>query len=182
MCTFISATINADADLALLEATFERCRRRFEEAPLVPQLPAGRRYLVHSVGHCDCGTEIGSGLAFGRSKVEAGDLEKLRRKGWSEAKIDRWLGQKAEAEVRDRRVGDDRLVNAHQDLGIWVELVRAVLASPTVRVFGLMHDFYAHGPGYDRLPLTVLAPAPVERLTEETLYRLPGGTLAEWRV
>ena len=59
-------------------------------------------------------------------------------------------------------------------------MVRTVLVTPTVKVFGLMHDFYASGPGYERLPLTCEKPTTIQRLDEVRLATLPGGTLVEW--
>ena len=180
MCTFITATVNEDADPERIEATFERTRFCFVELPAPAGIPAGRRYLAHNSGHCDCGTAVGEGYRDERPPYTPDDLAKLRKKGWSDAKIERWKAQKLDAEAKDERATLDRQRAAHRDLASYVDLVRAMLDTPGVRVFGLMHDFYSHGPGYDDLPVTAEAPRSFADLTEARLFHLPGGVVAEW--
>lgn len=180
MCTFLSLTVNASADPVAVQMTVDRLGFRFVDAPHPKGLPTGRRYLAHDSEHCDCGTSVGSAFGPDAPSYLPSDLSKLRKQGWSEARIARWTEQKLAAEAKNERAEADQLQAAHQDLVSWVGLIRALLDTPTVRLVGLMHDFYASGPGYDDLPLVVEEPKPITALSEEALFRLPGGTLLEW--
>jgi hypothetical protein len=180
MCTFISATVNEDTDRGLLMAALEAAGFKFEEVPVPKQMPPGRQYLAHMSGHCDCGTAIGAARRKETFPYTYADVEKLRRQGWSEGKINRWTQQKIDAAAKNERSEQDRLQSVSQELRDWCELIRKVLTTPTVKRFGIMHDFYSSGPGYEDLPLTVEAPGPIAELEEGVLFRLPEGTLIEW--
>ena len=177
MCTFISLFLNVDADLERVEATFARHHVRFEDAPLAG-MPMGLRHFVHDNGHCDCGTAIGSGHV--EPVDDAKTIDALRKKGWGAAKIKRWKGQRRDAESNHARADKDRERNAQNELVRWTGLLRALLATPSVTQVGLMHDFYASGPGYDKLELTVEPTQSIKRLDERRLWNLPGGVLLRW--
>ncbi len=180
MCTHLTASINADADRDAVRSTFAPLGFRFEDGVGPPELPPGRRYLVLRSGRCDCCTAVGSGAFSGGPPYGPADLQGLRKQGWSETKIARWARQKSDAAANGERAEADRLRASHGELATWTGLVRAVLGTPTVRVFGLMHDDYARGPGYDVRPVGVEPPRPLETLDEASLFRMPPGVLREW--
>ncbi len=102
MCTYITAVIAADAD----EAAIRQCAdqwghgwKAIDNRHVLGQLRPGERYYLTTRGHCDCGTALGSmGPEWEhRSKDPANKVPALRRKGWSEAKITRWLKDKERA-------------------------------------------------------------------------------------
>ena len=59
--------------------------------------------VTGALGRCQCMTSLGSAEAPSRKEIEENDLAKLRRRGWSEARIHRWLEEKKRTIKRDVR-------------------------------------------------------------------------------
>lgn len=161
MCTFITAILPAEADRGALESRLHAHRLRLQPQAnpgLARQLQAGEAAFLTTRGHCDCGTALGSacsraGKSPGRPEDRAAaDALKLRRKGWSEAKIARALSQRDDADVRDARVEAGRTAAGEgaDTLGAeaWLQCLREVLASGDTPWIGLLH--HVHDGSLDR--------------------------------
>ena len=103
-----------------------------------PVVRADEWYFWPGVTHCDCGTEVGA-LTLernetGKSQDQRRDerATKLRRKGWSEAKIARALKDAA----KEKTQSDDG------DLSGWVDLIDELLNGLGIEYVGLMVRFY----------------------------------------
>lgn len=105
MCQFLTAVLPAGADLdraaRSLAPAGMTCRPL--DNPNVVGLEPGEIWALATAGHCDCGTPVGQGTGEQRSDVTENDLRKLRRKGWSDAKIDRWLAEKEKVRSKVER-------------------------------------------------------------------------------
>lgn len=104
---------------------------------LLAGLAPGERFFHTTPAHCDCGTPLGCASVPGRDPAQAAEATaaRLRRKGWSEAKIARALAQHADAEARPPR---PRGEPAPTSLAEWRALIDAVLASNATRSLGLL--------------------------------------------
>ncbi len=72
-------------------------------------LKDGESQYVTTNGHCDCGTVLGS-VREGRDTAEADfakEVSRLKRKGWSDTKISRALGDRERANERSGDKGPD---------------------------------------------------------------------------
>ena len=78
---------------------------------------------------CDCGTALGR-LASAEMAERQRKLRRLEKKGWSKAKIERW--------VADRNKSIDR-----GEIDSWFGLLTAVLSSGAAESIGLMLHFYS---------------------------------------
>lgn len=172
MCTFITATIDANVGLERLKPVFQAHRFQFlplENPGVQRQLPKGRAYLVRACGVCDCGTAIGRGeSAETNLSLEIG---KLRRQGWSQVRIDRWVASKRSS-AEDRASREQARVD--KELSRYLEMIRAVLE---VSRFGLMHHFYAGSVGDEVFEVSVARPVVP---TVDALLQLPADTLQEF--
>lgn len=74
--------------------------------------------------HCDCGTSLCNARKAKKADQQA---EKLRNKGWSEARIAKWLAQKQEESSKKRS----------NDLSRWRAAISETLAVPGVNAFSL---------------------------------------------
>lgn len=143
------------------------------------QLPNGRAYLYHVCGVCDCGTGIGCGLDDPSVHESfAKEADALRRKGWSQAKVDRWLDSK-NSSVHDRTLRD--LTRATKEVERYLGLARALLGVPRVERFGLMHHFYAGDVELESFNVRLSPVVCIEEATIDHLYLLPEDTLQEFR-
>ncbi len=160
MCHFITAVLPASADMAALDIVMRRHGRQLK--PLSnPSVEAyvGRdeRYYFTTRGYCDCGTALGAAADNKRSRRETIDsnaqAQRLRARGWSEAKIARALAQSSEQAQRKREADERR--NA-ETAGMaemkWLSCLRDVLASANTDRIGLLLHWYS-GPLSGRIEL-----------------------------
>lgn len=183
MCHFITATLPRGADADAAAAIARRHGRVWvpcENPHVISQLGTGEGYFFTTSGHCDCGTAVGS-LArpqLPRRKPEK-QVPKLRRKGWSEAKIQRWLDEKHGTEKRRAAEAEARVGNPPFEAEMWVSLLRDLLAELVVDHVGLLLHMYCGG--LETEPIHLLRSRSVEppeltvdlllQAEEDVLYR-----------
>lgn len=183
MCHFITATL---APASLLETARSiaqqhgRAWESLENPHVTPQLRSGEAYFLTTRKHCDCGTSLGSRRSAGEPEPShERRIEKLRGRGWSEARIQRWLREKREAERRRATA----LREPSEDSASWATFLRTVLDEPRVESVGLLLHWYATSPASERIRLarhetvdvTAIEPAFLERIEEDILYRFRRG-------
>lgn len=124
MCHFILVCVETDSAAAILERELREMGRRFE--PDAIRAPPGgswspKRWFSTTTGHCDCGTAIGSGPA------DVIDLRKPEKKGWSQAKIDRWVRDRAKAKAKRGQGASGRERDDGPTIERWTAAVETVL-------------------------------------------------------
>ncbi|HEX7858880.1 MAG TPA: hypothetical protein VF773_00995 [Verrucomicrobiae bacterium] len=146
----IAVILPKSADLELLipiAREHHRALRAFNNRQLSSQLGPEVASFVTATGHCDCGTPLGSGnREAARNATSATSEERqlaiLRRKGWSAAKIERWLEQKAGVAVRSERVRRDHDQHETPAATEWVSFIQAMVASGGTSSVGLhLHNY-----------------------------------------
>lgn len=142
MCTFILAVLPKDADAETVKGIFRAHDRACFEAGrlsagLLAGLAPGERMFHTTPAHCDCGTPLGWATVPGRDPAKAAEATaaRLRRKGWSEAKIARSLAQQTASDERPPRPSGEL---APTSLAEWVALIDAVLVSNATPSLGLL--------------------------------------------
>ncbi|MDR2566480.1 MAG: hypothetical protein LBC97_10610 [Bifidobacteriaceae bacterium] len=183
MCYFITATISG-AGAAELNDVLRGAGSgvRFEPAlnPHVQaQLDAGESYLAHKASGCDCDTWLGAAT---RHRPTADRVGRLRARGWSEARIERWL---LETEGAAARLAARQASPHHGDPATgepWIAVIGAALSHPRVTSFGLLLHFYsgsidAESFQFERVdrPLAALTPDVLAAMPEDTLLSFSRG-------
>lgn len=185
MCQFITAVMPADADAEALRKIFRAHGRAFDEyvnATLAAQLSDGERCVWTTPGHCDCGTPLG---AHPEEKVAAaehrrnGQLARLRRRGWSEAKIARAMAQHDVAEARERIYRTGELPPT--SLAQWLALIEAALSVNATPWLGLLLKTYGGDVGSEDIVLSGREIVDRSRRGEQTLASMREGVLYEFR-
>jgi len=184
VCHYITATLPPDADLATIAAIFDNCKFGFElidNAHIMAQLPAGSRYILTTRKHCDCGTVLGSltHTAESPTGVPKHDVERVRKQGWSEAKIKRWLTEKQAAREKDERKAQHQAEGGKQAAKPWLDLLTAVLESGTTKQLGILLHWYKSGVANERIRLkdtittrlVEVTPDFLMTMKEDVLYR-----------
>lgn len=178
MCHFITATLPPRADVDTVRGiatSFRRAWRPIESGPVVAQLAPGETYYLTTPNHCDCGTVLGSANRDAGQEIDpAQSIRKLKRKGWSESKIDRWLADKRAAA---KRTHDKPLEPGELDSKTWNLLLSSVLESGATSKIGLMLHMYS-GLITDAeirlhrtsVSLADITPAFLEGIEEDRLY------------
>lgn len=191
MCQFITAILPNDADAAELTATFRRHGRvciAYVNATLAAQIGRAESSYYTTPGHCDCGTLLGSTAIEAAADSRDGggarddreiEVARLRRKGWSESKIERALMQRGEA--RSRPVSPRRSEQLQTSLGVWCALIREALTSPHTAYIGLLLHDYRGGINDEEIALHDRQVIRVGSLSEATLASVCADTIQEFR-
>jgi hypothetical protein len=177
MCDFITVFLPASAGVTALADVFDRHKIGFKQIDnpyVLGQLPAGDVCFLTTRGWCDCGTPLGSLSQTGASRPAEGEkqVRKLRKQGWSEAKIQRWREQKEQEQEKQERNHDARAAEATPGADRWVQFLTDVLRSGHTSRIGLLLHFYRRTVESERIDLLRQEPVPVQRLNAEHLLHL----------
>lgn len=189
MCHFITATAGGIRDDAKLRRLAEECGFNWmpiRNDSLKAILRPGEEYFSTNRGMmCDCGTDIGS-LARLAEPVRDNSEEQIRqfqKKGWSKAKIERWLQDKQNGQARSQ--DRQRRVTANSDWASqqWSKFILASLDEGLATSIGLLLHWYRRGVEDESLknltPAWVsasdLTPQFLLNVAEDVLYRFAIG-------
>jgi len=169
MCHFIKLVLSAQADVPALRDIVERHGRVLEpisEPRVDRELPPGDdAYLT--TRRCDCGTGLANRKAKRREHDEDREVARLRREGWSEAKIQRWREQRGEAVARK---AEAKAKSKEQEVEDWRALVSDLLDAKADHVGLLVHwvtDDVRRGPV---LPKASLNTETISNMDENVVY------------
>jgi hypothetical protein len=141
VCTFVLGTLPANSPLEKLERGFFRFSM-LSAGSVASVLQAGELFGRITSRHCDCGTALAvsntSRRAAERKRASVEHkLDRLRRKGWSCNRIERWLAQvEADQDRHARAKADDAAYEARE----WREWLRHALEEVRVEHVGLLVD------------------------------------------
>ena len=110
------------------------------------------------------------------------EVAKLRKQGWSGAKVQRWLKQKREAEEKRKKEVDARAQGGMAEAETWVSLVSVLLQSGHANRVGVLLHLYHGGVETERVNISErrkvrladLSPEYVMRMSEDILYEFLG--------
>ncbi len=182
MCYFITGCVSKGVDLSRLNEMvgglgldrsffFTELKNPFATS----QLPNNSSYCSMSRGHCDCGTAIGNATKGGRTTPPSkAKLKRLRAKGWSDARIERWKNERESALNTKHRP----VTPSHDDeLKQWWLLMTTALKSGQTQHFGIMKHWYSTDVFNEkfefstfRVSTKTLQAAYLSDLDEDTLY------------
>jgi hypothetical protein len=171
MCTTIQIAIPAE--------TRPEERERWTRGGSVEAIgdAGGTRMLLISSGCCECGTPLGS--AAPPTRIPAEELERetarLRRRGWSEHKIARWLESRQSTGAREERLAHERADGASaESVDYWLDLVRRTLESGRLERIGLRvcrgDDTWLDATPTTRIPVAELTPVHLRTMADGALY------------
>lgn len=176
MCHFVTAVLPAGAPHVTLDAIARRHNRQLQPQPnpsLSTQIGPERRVFLTTLAPCDCGTVIGSAHARARAAPDwHSEARRLRKRGWSAAKVARALAQKQEHAVgNDQSYAEASAAECNHWLGLLSEALKSV-----VNEFGLLLHNYS-GPlaedivllGREIVPVNA-APETLAQMREDVLY------------
>lgn len=173
MCHYLTAALPESADLPKLRPLLKAHRQVLRPAVnawVQAQLPPGAQYLSCTSKHCDCGTAVGWSAYHEQRLPPPDDAEKLRRKGWSEARIQRRL------EERERAVEKSNLARSEgtprEEAERWAAYIRAVLGSGEAAWFGLLLHWYCGNVETERIRIRETIAVPPNRLDADTVLRV----------
>ena len=138
MCHFITGITSETTDLELLNTIGSKYGLTFSEASnehIIKQLKQNQKYLWKDSKYCDCGTALGA-ISFieKNKKSNEKDLQRLKKKGWSETKINNWLENKKRSELKDERAAEHKQGNYEYDAENWINFLTELSKTPRNRI------------------------------------------------
>ncbi len=141
MCYYIALVVRG-SDAATIDGVLRRHGRQakpINNASVSGALVPGEAQFLTTVGHCDCGTALAP-TVIDRAERRTEQIAKLAKKGWSQAKIDRWLSDRVKA---DDRADERRHANTPDSIDLWSRIIADLLATPGVQHAGVLLHFYS---------------------------------------
>jgi hypothetical protein len=150
MCYYITATMAPNGDESAVRRLAKASLLKWEPLDnpgVLKQLHPGELYFLTTRGMCDCGTEIGvsirtDGILPDRGPDLSREIKKLKKKGWTENKIDRWIEQTKADAARRHSESETRLSGPHPEVFRWIQFVSAVLEGSHADWIGILVHWY----------------------------------------
>lgn len=145
MCRFITAVVPSDTNFQDLKPLLEKYEMSFEEIKnsSVEAQFDGDLHVRATRSHCDCNSALGSASnqqeASQQDVTHRAEVAKLRKKGWSEHKIERWLVEKIGSTDRNQQQEQNK---KDAELMRWREFIDAMLSGGFTKRFGLLLHMY----------------------------------------
>lgn len=156
MCHYISGLIQNDFNLEDLNdigtsysITFADCKNDFVRN----QLDNKEKYLIKDSKYCDCGTELGSLNRYDKKRIEKSELDKLKRKGWSETKIQRWIDDKKKVVEREQIKNNSFRSGIHSDIENWITFINDLFSQTKINKFGIILHWYSGNVNSEKIKL-----------------------------
>lgn len=140
MCYYITLVV-CGSDSAAIDRVLRQHGRQakpMNNASIACALGAGEMQFLTTVGHCDCGTSLAPRVV-NRKADRTNQAAKLAKKGWSQAKVERWLSDRVKADDRAER---RRHANTPDSIEQWSRIIGDLLSTPGVQQAGLLLHFY----------------------------------------
>ncbi|MBY0546647.1 MAG: hypothetical protein K2W95_05115 [Candidatus Obscuribacterales bacterium] len=144
MCRFITAVVPAGFDLLASKVLLERHEMSFTEIsnPFVQSQLGGDQYLRATRCMCDCDSALGSAAqpqgAAQKAVPDLAEIARLRKKGWSQHKIDRWLAEKSGSLERHKKHSE-----REAELTLWRNFIGDLLSEGAAKRLGLLLHTYS---------------------------------------
>lgn len=178
MCLFVTALLPESTHIDGAVEVFEKYQigfKRISNPHVLEQASPGDIYVQTTRHWCDCDTPLGSMARRAAYVAHTGAtpqdrISKLRKQGWSEAKIHRWLEDKGQSEEKRERV---QVTKDAPRLERWISVISELLRSGYASRIGLLIHFYNDGSlENDRVEFARQEYIPLAELSVEHLLHL----------
>jgi hypothetical protein len=192
MCYYITAILPEAAELNRLRPIARNhalALKPFKNASLQELLSRYEHAFSTASGGCQCGTVLGSERQM-RERVDRphGDVERkivrLRKTGWTEAKIERWREQHLAVDSRNQRVISEHTGQRSPEADAWVDFVKQAIFLGGAPSIGILLHWYRRMletesiaiARRETVSLETLQPALFLNFEDDVLYTFIAGT------
>jgi len=99
-----------------------------------------QRVILTAKGDCDCKTALGSVHHQSKKPNIESEIKKLRKKGWSQSKIDRWKTQKEQSQSRGVSEKEEKI---NRELQTWENFLNDVFKLKGINNFSILLHCYS---------------------------------------
>ncbi len=144
MCQFNLAIIDKESDDSKLKDIFESYGFDFsllQNQNLSKLISPDLKVIFTTKSHCDCGSAIGIDTKDNSSRRDIEkEIKKLKRKKWSDSKIQRYLDNKAKTEEKNQA---ETGKNIQRELDNWLDTINGCFGENLTKKFGILTHFYS---------------------------------------
>ena len=173
MCQYINIVLPAETKLEKVKPLFEKHElgyRPFQNNFILQQLKKGGLLINTTSKQCDCGSVIASDSHPSSMDIQPKDIERLKRKGWSETKINNWIANKTKTNIHAKERDKER--------DQWTSFLDEVILKNNVGKIGLYIHWYDEimeseeltFAGRERISLTEMKSDTLDKLNYDVLY------------
>lgn len=144
------------------------------------QLKPGEQYIAKMAKYCDCGTLLGSlnkKKTDNIQRIEKAELEKLKKKGWSYSKIERFIADKNKSAQKQAFSLEIQKANAIENIKEWTDFINRLFTETTIDTFGLLLHWYSGSVDYERIKINRRERVPKIDLTGMKLLEMEEDSL-----
>ncbi|URD69016.1 hypothetical protein [Leptospira borgpetersenii] len=177
MCYYITSTFPDQVDIEKAKKTLDRYHLQFNEilnSWILKQIPNRRRYFRPTLKICDCGTELGS-LNGNKKKDHKSDTDKLKKKGWSQSKINRWVKERNAYQIKNSVKFDSYKNHNLSEGGFWYQFINDWLQIS--KEFGLLLHWYDGTIEEENFELKKIQKIKIEDISEMFFSKMEYDTL-----
>jgi hypothetical protein len=159
MCHFITAICSSKTKLTDINSVGETYGLKFEDCDnehIAKQISKTEKYLFKTSKMCDCGTSLGEANSKNdkTDRIQKTEIDKLKKKGWTETKITRYLVDKKKYEDKLSKQKDEILNKKSNELDNYINFIQELFKKTETEVFGLLLHWYSRGPENENIRLT----------------------------
>ena len=183
MCHYITGSISGKVTVEELNTVGQEFGLQFETCPnefVKNQLKSEESYIWKRCKYCDCGTLLGSLSEKNTQqakKADESEIKKLRRKGWSEAKIQRLMNERNKKEERYTEDLEQRKTSAQNGIQEWIDFCKKLFEITPIKTFGILLHWYGGGISNERINLKGRISIDKSELTAKNLLEIEEDTL-----
>ncbi len=184
MCYFVTATIPDSSSVGQLNKLAEKHGLKFSaihNSFVENQLPNALIYLEKDSTNCDCDTVLGSLNRYNSETLDyKAQIDKLKRKGWTQVKIKRWLSEKKGAQDKLERERLDQKDHWYQKAADWLEFLQAVTSEREIGRFGILLHFYRSNSETEKVHLKSVKIVSLKEIDASYLMEIDEDTLYQF--
>ena len=187
MCHFINLVLNQSSDPDALDAILKRrhCSLNVVNNRHLKEFLKSDEWVIHPQGkHCDCGTSLGSFVDYLPNRTTKKQLDELRKKGWTERKIERWVEEREKINAREARIQEQfRSVVESEDADPdgWVDTIRQIINETDNDHVGVLLHWYGRSLDGEHIPITGRVQVSIRENAGPALYRMEEDKIYEVR-
>ena len=183
MCHYITGVISGKVTVQELNSVGQEFGLQFEDCPnefVQKQLRSGESYIWKCCKYCECGTSLGTlnGKKIKRTKsINELEVNNLKQKGWSEAKVQRFLNDKNKKAEKNNKDLKQRKLSAENEIQEWLDFCKKIFETISINTFGILLHWYKGGTSNERITLNGRVLIDKSELTAKNLLEIEEDTL-----
>ncbi|MFX1477663.1 MAG: hypothetical protein ACFFCI_05995 [Promethearchaeota archaeon] len=184
MCFYITATLPKGTQVENFRKILDEYNMSFSPIhnPLIQsQLRQDELYFRATKEYCDCDTILGSlnKLQDFQNLYNSKKVKSLKKKKWSEEKINNWIKQKLEIKnlKKSRKLTPPEI---KQKAERWVDFLHHILDEKLVSRIGILKHWYTRGLEDEDIKIKKFQRININDLTQNILLNLSEDTLYEF--